>query len=135
MGNTKRSLDFWRVNCSKHLNKRYYVVKKKSHISYGCENLKHISLLKKYNEKNIIPSCSAPVVFLLHFSLFLLKSPIHQFRGLCLYHIHLLFPDEYKNNHCVFFNFNTFPLPNFWKKYHFWFDCLVSWILIVPNDN
>ena len=26
-GNTKRSLDFWRVNCSKHLNKGYYVVK------------------------------------------------------------------------------------------------------------
>ena len=28
-GNSKRSLDVWRVNCSKHLNKRYYVVKKK----------------------------------------------------------------------------------------------------------
>jgi hypothetical protein len=31
-GNTKRSLDFWRVNCSKHLNKRYHVVKKTQHI-------------------------------------------------------------------------------------------------------
>ena len=27
--NLKRSLDFWRVNCSKHLNKIYYIVKKK----------------------------------------------------------------------------------------------------------
>jgi len=28
-GNTKGRLDYWSVNCNKHLNKRYHIVKKK----------------------------------------------------------------------------------------------------------
>jgi hypothetical protein len=68
-------LDFWRVNCSKHLNKIYYVVKKKK--KYFCVNK---NTFKNKKKKNVLEYKNA--VLLCRFRTYNTKLPIETGRWL-----------------------------------------------------